>query len=247
MNNPETKHIAGIPVEIEYKDVKHLHLSVHPPDGDVRAVVPTATKADKVHLFVVSRLGWIRRKKREMAKQPRKPPQQYTEGESVFLWGKQYRIRLKRTAGRHTVSLSGDWLEMSIRDGTDRAGRQRVIHKFYRKELTNEIPRLSKEWEAKTGLRADEYRIKMMYTKWGSCNVDARRIWLNLELAKHSKACLSYILLHELLHFEERSHTARFQALMTQHLPAWRNLRETLNNGFPGLPDLYSQGSIVRK
>jgi len=236
MNNLETKNIGGIPVKVEYKNVKHLHLSVHPPAGDVRAVVPTATKADKVHLFIVSRLGWIRRKKRDMAKQARTPLLQYTEGESVFLWGKQYRIRLKTTTGKHAVNLSGDWLELLVRSGTDRAGRERVLRKFYRQELENEIPRNFRKWERKTGLKADTYRIKMMYTKWGSCNVEARRIWLNLELAKHPKACLSYILLHELLHFEERGHTARFQALMTKYLPTWRAARETLNNGFPGLP-----------
>lgn len=237
MNRVETKNIAGIPVRVEYKNVKHLHLSVHPPAGEVRAVVPAATKADKVHLFIVSRLGWIRRKKRDMAKQVRTPLLQYTEGESVFLWGKQYRIRLKTTTGKHAVNLSGDWLELLVRSGTDRAGRRRVLNKLYRQELVQEIPRISRKWEAKTGLQANAYCIKMMSTKWGSCNVAARRVWLNLELAKHPKACLSYILLHELLHFEERGHTARFQALMTKHLPGWRTAREVLNNGFPGLPE----------
>lgn len=238
MNNVQTRNIAGIPVRVEYKDVKHMHLSVHPPVGDVRAVVPTETKPDKVHLFVVSRLGWIRRKKREMAKQSRTPPKQYTEGESVFLWGKQYRIRLKPTTGKHTVELSGEWLELSIWPGTNLGGRQRLVHRYYREELAKEISGIARKWEQGTGLKAEEYRIKMMSTKWGSCNIEAKRIWLNLELAKHPKACLSYILLHELLHLEERGHTARFQALMTQYLPSWRNLREELNNGFPGLPQL---------
>lgn len=238
MTKVETEDIAGIPVRVEYKDVKHLHLSVHPPLGDVRAVVPTATKPDKVHLFVVSRLGWIRRKRREMAKQSRAPAQQYTEGESIFLWGKQYRIRLKTTVGKHEVALSGDWLELSVHAGTNLVGRRRAVHNFYREELLEEIPGIARKWEGETGLEAEEYRIKMMYTKWGSCNTEAKRVWLNLELAKHPKACLSYILLHELLHLEERGHTARFQALMTQYLPNWRSLRETLNNGFPGLPEM---------
>jgi len=126
----ETENIAGIPVRVEYKAVKHLHLSVHPPLGDVRAVVPTATKPEKVRLFVVSRLAWVRRKQREMAQQPRRSPRQYTDGESVFLWGKQYRIRLANSTSSHTVNLVGDWLELSVKAGTDRAGRQRTLRRF---------------------------------------------------------------------------------------------------------------------
>lgn len=229
--------IAGINVAVEYKAVKHMHLSVHPPQGSVRVVVPTGTKPEKARLFVVSRLGWIRRKQREMAKQPRRAPGQYLAGESLFLWGKQYRIRLLESAGKAGVTISGDWLELSVRKNTDRAGRKKVIRQFYREELEKEIPRISRKWERRTGLQAREYRIKLMYTKWGSCNVEAKRIWLNLELAKHPRSCLSYILLHELLHLRERGHTAAFQAMMTKYLPGWRNVRETLNHGFPGLPE----------
>jgi|AntRauTorckE5430_2_1112549.scaffolds.fasta_scaffold00361_9 hypothetical protein len=230
--------VSGVAVRVAYKAVKHLHLSVHPPGGDVRAVAPTGTPPEKVRLFLVSRLGWIRRKQREMAKQDRPAPRQFTEGESVFLWGKQYRIRLTITTGRHSVELVGDWLEMSVRAGTDRAGRQRTLRRFYREALEEEIPRIARRWEKKTGLQANDYRIKLMYTKWGSCNAAAKRVWLNLELAKHPKSCLSYLLLHELLHFQERGHTAVFQALLTKYLPGWRTIRGDLNSGFPGLPQI---------
>lgn len=238
MGKAATEEIAGITVRIEYKAVKHLHLSVHPPGGEVRAVVPTGTKAEKVRLFVISRLGWVRRKQRQMASQPRRAPRQYAEGESVFLWGKQYRLRLLHTVGRHKVRLVGEWIELHVRAGTNRAGRQRTLRQFYREELEREIPRIARRWEKKTSLKAKEYRIKLMYTKWGSCNVEVKRIWLNLELAKHSKSCLSYLLLHELLHLQERRHGALFQALLTKHLPSWRSVREDLNSGFPGLPAL---------
>jgi len=238
MTKVGTEDIAGIPVRVEYKAVKHLHLSVHPPLGNVRAVVPAGTNPEKVRLFIVSRLGWVRRKQREMAKQPRRTPRQYNEGESVFLWGKQYRIRLLTTTGRHAISLVGDWLELSVRSGTDRAGRQRTLRRFYREELEKEISLVARRWEKKTGLKASAYCIKLMYTKWGSCNAEAKRVWLNLELAKHSKSCLSYLLLHELLHFQERGHTAVFQALLTKYMPGWRTIREDLNSGFPGLPAL---------
>lgn len=242
MIKAESREIGGVQVRIEFKNVKHMHLSVHPPEGDVKAVVPASTKDEKVRLFIISRLGWIRRKQREMDKQPRHLSEQYVDGESVFLWGKQYRLRIRHVTGAHQVVLSGDWLELLVREGTDQSGRQRLLRQFYREELAGDISRLATKWEKKTGLKASEYRIKLMYTKWGSCNVEARRIWLNLELAKHPKSCLSYLLLHELLHLQERGHTTVFQVLLTKYLPGWRNIREELNNGFPGLPALVKGG-----
>lgn len=236
MGRVVTEDIRGTAVRIEYKAVKHLHLSVHPPEGRVKAVVPVGTTQEKVRLFIISRLGWVRRKQRAMAEQPRRTPRQYVDGESAFLWGKQYRIRLKQTTGRHYVQPVGEWLEIGVRQGTDRAGRQRTLRRFYREQLRQEIPRIARKWEQKTGLQANEYRVKMMYTKWGSCNVEAGRVWLNLELAKHSPACLSYLLLHELLHLRERGHGPAFQALLSRYLPSWRTIRDTLNSGFPGLP-----------
>ena len=58
---------------------------------------------------------------------------------------------------------------------------------------------------------------------------EARRVWLNLELAKKPVQCLEYIVVHELVHLMERHHTERFMALMDKHLPQWRLHREELN------------------
>jgi predicted metal-dependent hydrolase len=129
-------------------------------------------------------------------------------------------------------------LLLHLREGTDREGRKRTLYRHYREAICAEIPHLRDRWEATTGLTASTYRIKFMRTKWGSCTVADRRIWLNVELAKHPRACLSYIVLHELLHLRERGHTPAFRALLTRYLPGWERLREELNTGFPGLPGL---------
>jgi hypothetical protein len=79
------------------------------------------------------------------------------------------------------------------------------------------------------GVQVADWGIKKMKTKWGSCNKDARRIWLNLELAKKSVHCLEYIVVHEMVHLLERHHNDRFRALMDQFIPRWRSRREELN------------------
>ena len=85
-------------------------------------------------------------------------------------------------------------------------------------------------WERTLGVSVANWRIKRMKTKWGACTVDARRIWVNLELAKKPVQCLDYILVHELCHMLERHHTERFTAIMDQHLPQWRSRRQELNS-----------------
>ena len=234
----ETLIIKGTEVTVAYKDVKHLHLSVHPPAGAIRAVVPLTTAAEQVRLFVVSQLGWARRKQRMMQQRDRPLPAEYTQGETVYLWGKAYRIRLHGTMGRHRVEMTGDYLDLYVRSGTDRAGRERTLRRFYREEIQKALPRIYRRWEKKTGLVAEDYRIKWMATKWGSCNAEARRIWVNLELAKHPPAALSYIVLHELLHLAERGHTPAFKSLLTKYLPVWRAVRDELNTGLVGVPEL---------
>ena len=234
----QTLHIADLTVAVSYRPVKHLHLSVHPPDGDVRATVPERSSEDKVRRFVLSRLAWVRRQQREFAAIPRKEELQYTDGETVFLWGQTYRLRVVTTHERHRIKLSGDRLLLLVRPNTDRAGRQRALYRYYHQEIAAQLPHLRERWETATGLRAEECRVKFMRTKWGSCTVADRRIWLNVELAKHPKACLSYIVLHELLHLRERAHTSAFRALLTRYMPGWEQLRDELNCGYPGLPSL---------
>jgi predicted metal-dependent hydrolase len=94
------------------------------------------------------------------------------------------------------------------------------------------IPDLLTHWQTKLSVDTKHCGIKRMKTKWGSCNVTAQRIWLNLELAKKPLSCLEYVLVHELVHLLESSHNDRFTALMDEFLPAWRRLRKILNVGY---------------
>ena len=86
------------------------------------------------------------------------------------------------------------------------------------------------KWQAVLGVKIAHCGIKRMKTKWGSCNAEAGRIWLNLELAKKPVRCLEYIVVHELAHLVERHHNERFMAIMDQHLPQWRLHRQELNS-----------------
>lgn len=222
--------VGGVPVEVVRKDIKNLHVGVYPPNGRVRVAAPLRMGDEAVRLAVVSRLAWIRRQQAGFADQERQSDRELVTGESHYFQGRRYRIDVIEHNGPPAVSLRNNTtIELRVRRGADREKREAVLLQWYRRQLRKQLPPLVAKWEEIVGVTVAEVRIKRMKTRWGSCNVDAARIWLNLELAKKPRSCLEYILVHEMVHFLERQHNARFQAYMDRLMPLWRVHREELN------------------
>ena len=104
-----------------------------------------------------------------------------------------------------------------------------MLNDWYRSELKARIPALIAKWEPEIGVKVAQWGVKKMKTKWGTCNIDARRIWLNLELAKKPVQCLEYIVVHEMVHLLERHHNDYFRELMDRFMPQWRLYKDQLN------------------
>ena len=222
--------MRGIPVEVVRKDIKNLHLGVYPPAGRVRVAAPLWLDDEAIRLAVVSRLAWVRRQRAGFARQERQSEREFVSGESHYFAGRRYRLDVvERDAPPSARVKNNSWLELSVRPGADLQTREAVLHRWYRRRLRDEVPRLVARWEPKFGVPVAEVRIRRMKTRWGSCNPDARRIWLNLELAKKQPSCLEYVFVHEMAHLIERHHNERFHALMDQHLPQWRIRRAELD------------------
>jgi len=227
--------VSGIAVEVVRKDIKNLHLGVYPPVGRVRVATPLVVSDEAVRLAVIDKLGWIKRQRAQFAKQPRQSEREMVNGESHYFLGQRYRLRLHEVNGSGRVALRGiASLDLFVRPGSGREQREELLHRWYREQLKVLIKPLVDQWQSALGVEAAAWGVKKMKTKWGSCSVDARRIWVNLELAKKPTACLEYIVVHELLHLLERSHSDRFVALMDEHLPDWRSRRAALNAGALG-------------
>ncbi len=222
--------VSGISVEVVRKDIKNLHLGVYPPNGRVRVAVPLRISDDTVRLAILSRLGWIRRKQTEFIRQNRQSKREMITGESHYFRGRRYRLDVIEYDGPATVQLKNNrTLELLVRPATGRDDREEILNRWYRRMLQEEVPSLIAKWQQQIGVVVAEWRIKKMKTLWGSCNIDARRIWLNLELAKKPPSCLEYILVHEMLHLIERRHNKRFIELMGHYMPNWQLHRDELN------------------
>ncbi|MEE4202384.1 MAG: SprT family zinc-dependent metalloprotease [Halieaceae bacterium] len=228
----EAQHldVAGLQVEVVRKNIKNLHLGVYPPAGRVRIAAPLVLSDEAIRLAIIDKLGWIKRQQQRFAEQPRQSTRQMVSGETHYVFGQPYRLQLHIHNQPPKVRQRGnDWLDLYVRPDADLRQRASILFDWYREQLRERIPPLLDHWQAILGVEAAEWRIKRMKTRWGSCNTTARRIWLNLELAKKPPQCLEYVIVHELTHLLERHHNKRFIALMDLHLPSWRQSRDILN------------------
>jgi len=223
--------VSGVQVEIVRKAIKNLHLGVYPPQGRVRVAVPLAVTDEAVRLAVVGKLGWIRRQQARFKNQPRQSEREMVSGESHYFLGRRYRLRVIPCEGMASVRLRNkSTLELQVRPTMDARQRDRVLQQWYRQQLKDRLPALLEKWQPLMGVQVAAWGVRKMKTRWGTCNTEARRVWLNLELAKKPVQCLEYILVHELAHLIERHHNDRFVALMNKHLPQWRRYRQELNS-----------------
>lgn len=221
--------VAGLRVAVVRKAIKNLHLGVYPPDGRVRVAAPMAMSESAVRVAIIGRLPWIKRQRATFARQPRESPREMVSGESHYYRGRRYRLEVVEGAGPVGVRIVGRRLRLAVSPGSTAEHRATVLNRWYRDRLRIIAGPVIEAWETKLGVSARQWGIKRMKTKWGSCNPDARRIWLNLTLITKSAAALEYVIVHELLHLLIRSHDDRFISLMHRHLPPWPQRRADLN------------------
>lgn len=223
-------YIGGIPAEIVKKKIKNLHLAVLPPDGRVRISAPETLSDDAIILFAKSRMGWIRKQQEKFQRQPRQTERQYVSGETMYVWGKQYSLQVEYSYKRNALVLSGDKAILTVRKESTPKQREAFVHEWYRTMLKEAIEKYLPVWENRTGLHCSSWQTKYMTTRWGTCNTNTGKIWLNLQLAKKPTECLEYVILHELTHLKIRNHGKDFVAFLDAQMPYWRDKRKMLND-----------------
>lgn len=223
--------IGELDIHLTRKDIKNLHISVMPPDGQVRVSAPDAMTDTAIRMAIIHRIPWIRRQQAAFAKQERQSTREMVNGETHYLWGRRYRLEVIELDDlkSQTVKLKSGKLTLTVNKGLSDEAKLKLLSEYYRGRLKARAPDLIDKWSKKTAVTLSDWQIQKMKTKWGSCNIEERNIRLNLDLAKKPLPCLEYIILHELLHFKERQHNDRFKALLDTHMPDWRSRRDLLN------------------
>lgn len=221
--------VGEIVVDVELKDIKNVHLSVHPPMGRVSISAPARMRAETIRLFAISKLGWIRRQQAVLRKQERETPREYLARESHYVWGKRHLLRVVESSGRTSVEVKHSHLVLTVRPGPTHAIKEAAIAQWYRDQIRAVVPNVIDKWAPRLSVDVKGFYVQQMKTKWGSCNMNAHTIRLNTELAKKPKECLEYVVIHEMVHLLEPTHNSRFVALMDKFVPQWQRTRQRLN------------------
>jgi len=221
--------LGDIAVDVVLKDIKNVHLSVHPPTGRVRISAPKRMRLDTIRVFAISKLGWIRQQQTKLRAQERETPREYVERESHDVWGKRYLLTVIESEGRPSVEVKHNRMFLRVPPRTGDRKREAVLEEWYREQLKEAVPPLIARWQRVLGVRVRRVFVQRMKTRWGSCNSRTCSIRLNTELAKKPRGCLEYLVVHEMIHLIEPTHNARFVALMDGAMPQWRIVREQLN------------------
>jgi predicted metal-dependent hydrolase len=225
----ENIQLGEITIQVIRKDIKNVHLSVHPPDGRVRLVAPSETRLEVARAYAISRLGWIRQQQEKLRNQARETPRKYIERESHYLWGRRYLLTIDHAEAKPCVTLDHKRITLTVRLHSNDTKRAEVIHEWHKSLLHEVIPSIIKKWQPKLKVHVSSYFLQRMKTKWGSCNHRAGHIRLNTELVKKPKDLLEYVIVHEMAHLLEPNHSERFVAILDKHYPTWREARAELN------------------
>lgn len=225
----ETLQIAEIAIAVTRKDIKHVHLSVHPPLGRVSLVAPKGTRSEVARAYAISKIGWIRDQREKLLRQARETRRSFTNRESHYLWGRRYLLSVIEQDAKPSVHLSHRTITLTVRPGSSAAKRGALIHEWQKTLLHGLVPALVRKWEPRLGVKVAGYFLQRMKTKWGSCNHRAQNIRLNTELVKKPKDLVEYVVVHEMTHLIEPTHGERFTALLDKHYPSWREARAELN------------------
>ncbi len=220
--------VEEVSYQVERKRIKNMYIRVLPPDGTVKVTAPKQISDKTIEEFVRSRREWILAARKKILAQPLHKTYTYESGEKHLLWGKEYTLELVFTKSKPCASVQDGKILLEVPGDGDMVLRGKLVEDLYRRQLKARVPLLMEKYSLVVGKAPDSWGVKNMKTRWGTCNVTDKRIWLNLQLAKFPQECLEYVIVHELVHFYVAGHNAEFYGYMDRFYPGWKDIRKKL-------------------
>lgn len=221
--------LLDVEFEIIKKNVKNMTLSVRPPCGKICITAPQDVPDAIIQEFAIGKINWIKQQIEKFQNCYQETELRYVTGETHYLWGRKYKLEVRSAADTKSVAIDGEKIILTVLPLATIEDKKNDMIEWYRKQLKDALPPLFEKWEKVIGVHANEYNVRIMKSRWGSCNVIEKRIWLSLQLAKASLDGLEYVVVHELVHLLEKKHTELFWRYMDKFLPNWRTVKKQLD------------------
>jgi len=223
-------NVGDLEIEVIKKNIKNIHLGVYPPIGRVRLSAPLSSDNEKIRLFIVSKIPWIRKNQRKFKNKERQSPRLYINRESHYFEGQRYLLKLNvDPKNKNSVVLKKTIMQLQLKAEYDTQKRKEILESWLRAKLRSRLIPFIEKWENQLGVKAKECKIKKMKTKWGSCNQEVMRVWFNLELSKVDDYALDYVVMHELVHLKVRNHGKQFIQILNKNMSDWEQRKAQLN------------------
>src|SRR2546426_8868856 len=132
--------LGNIEVDVVLKDIKNVHLSVHPPTGRVRISAPKRMRIDTIRVFAISKLDWIKQQQKKLREQERETPRDYVDRESHYVWGKRYLLTVSESDRPASIELKHSRMLLRVRPRTDEDKREALVEEWYREQLKEALP-----------------------------------------------------------------------------------------------------------
>lgn len=219
--------MEGFAVKLIRKRIKNLNLRIH-SGGDVSISAPMKLPFDLITRYLSDKREWIEHHRKKLQAMPDERINLLETGDMLFFLGQRYELLVHEASLKNGVEINNGTINLFIKQSSTLKQKQTIVNRWYREQMLQRLPRLFEKWEALMGVKQNDYGIKMMKTRWGSCNTVKKRIWLNLRLIHKSPMCLEYVIVHELVHLLEPSHNKRFYALMDRFMPDWKRAKMLL-------------------
>ncbi len=229
--------LDGVSITLTRKRVKNINLRISQKSGDVIVSAPKSVPEGYILSFLQSKIDWISERQTAAKEQTSQKQPTFINGESHRFLGDDYSLEVISSIQRPKCIIKNDptldvpfRLQLFCSNQSSTGDKETLLSNWYRQELKRILPAIVKKWSEKLDVSINEYRIKKMKTKWGTCNIQDRRIWLNLELIKYPVECIEYVVLHELTHLFERYHNARFYSIVEHNMPDWQKWERLLDH-----------------